>query len=211
MMSVSIEIKDCSKLLQWHVSRLGMTNLFVKKNMTLDSKYRVVASLVAAVHVLFKTKMQLVLNSVFQSDNDGLNVCIITLTDADVRAWIQDHDAHTFNVSIKQRKRKKNKNNVLRTIGLSYVGVIAGIPFNIELHVSTTDMQCTRTACSANMCAYSCNGCGARYCGPDHQREHWHVHESECEHSFWELATPFWDMIQNPKVKMKTAKGFYYK
>ncbi len=200
-------IKNASQRLQWHVDRAGMTNLLVNKSMLLADKQRVVANLVAAVCVLMQSQVKSLIGDMLISDYNN-KVIAVTLDDEDVREWIRDGDCSVFDVCLAPKKwvvlsrKQQQQQPKLGRIAMSLKGTISGVSFTIQI-VLSTDTSCIVPGCTERDCVSSCNGCGVRYCGLDHQKQDWPTHQQACDKWFSDLVDSFVGIIGNQTTKRK--------
>lgn len=189
MESSAFAINNCTKFLQWHVDRGGMTRLFVDKSMSMEVKRKIVANLLAAVHVLFRTQLiRLTRRLTSAAKSFGF---LVPVGDSLVKEWIRDRDVDEFTITpmaAAARKMRTTKENT--PVGMCYVGAICGVSFKLEVSI-VNDTRCMSPGCAREDCAVSCGGCGGRYCGPEHQQAHWSAHEYPCNDQFNELVIAF--------------------
>ncbi len=183
-------IYNCSKLLQWHITRAGMVRLLVDKNISVEAKQLIVAHIISAIHILFETQIQRLCKRAPMFE--------IRIGDNDVRQWIQNQDVHEFRYCTQERQLPRGLSKTF--IGIQYSGVINGINFKIPM-IMQKAIACRFPECKEKMCNFSCGGCGFRYCGPEHQLEDWPQHQDKCDNHFFELVNVFKTAIVDNPIK----------
>lgn len=164
MRGLGFQPVDWKSILKTRLDRDRLVALLVDKEMPLMIKQITISSIISCLHVAFLDQY----DKMMKKKNKKYQSVIVSLSDLQVKSWINDRDDFTFDVVYNKKARTTKDTPFMLFV---YVGCIANVRFIVEFNDHRIP-KCIYPNCKKSPVFCVCHSCASNYCGIEHHDLH---------------------------------------